>query len=231
MKPHWRQTFLAWSELPDYAERIEAARENIRASMRSHRKGYCSYSGGKDSSVLVHLCLSVDPEMLVFHWKYSPWQLPKPFEDTVLRNLDLLGVKNKLIETSPQYDDCDRELPAQIFNRCLFGRIEPMLIDMGYDLCFLGLRAEESLKRKRRTATGWDKPGKIPTHHPLKDLVWQDVWAYTVSNGLPYLDWYDQQEAVGRGYNRSRFGTLFMTGTGSAEVDAVLLPQFLHSDR
>lgn len=231
MTESWRSTFLAWSELADYQERIEEAHRNIARSVASRLKAYCSYSGGKDSTVLVHLCLSVDPDMMVFHWKFSPWQLPGPIEAEVLRNLERLGAKNKLIETSPQYAKYKRSLPSEIFYRSLFGRVEPALVEAGYDLCFLGLRAEESGARKRRTKDGWDKPGKIPTHHPLKDLKWQDVWAYIVSHDLPYLGWYDTQESLGIGYDRSRFGMFFMTSKGNAEVDAVLLPQYLHNWR
>jgi 3'-phosphoadenosine 5'-phosphosulfate sulfotransferase (PAPS reductase)/FAD synthetase len=227
MKPVWKSTFLLWSETDEYLRKVADAKETIRNISHS-RKCYCSYSGGKDSTVLTHLCLSVDPEMLVFHWVNSRWQLPTEIENVVLKNLDSLGAKNKLIETSVQYDNYERELPFAIFGRVMFGRIEPMLIDRGYNCCFLGLRSEESGKRSRRLKKAKDVPGRIETVSPLKEWSWKDVWAYVVSHNLPCLSWYDVQSDIGIGYDRSRFGTFYMDATGCSNVDAVLLPEHLH---
>jgi len=228
MKNSWIQTFLLYSETDEYEQHIGEARDRLHEAVISHKRTYCSYSGGNDSTVLLWLALQENPCMMVLHIDFGRWLMPRPIFDEICRNATTQGCKLR-IETSPQWEQAGRNLPkGGIFGKVLFGRIEPQLHEECYDCCLLGLRAEESRKRAARTKDkAWDM-ATIDTAYPIGHMSWMDVWAAIVSNNLPYLRHYDQQEHIGIGYDRSRISSFFTSGRGMAAMDKVMMPEELH---
>lgn len=118
----------------------------------------------------------------------------------------------------------------------LLGRIAvlcvvPRLAAEGYDLAFVALRAEESVKRRLRIRAGRSL-GPITECWPLASWSWRDVWAYIVTNDLPYLSLYDARAGL-VGYDRARFTTLFdpeFADVGAEAVDNVLHWRWRHDD-
>jgi sulfate adenylyltransferase subunit 2 len=229
MKDSWRDTFLLFSETEEHQARMAEAREAMHDMVVSYRKPYVAFSGGKDSTVLLWMAMQETSPMMVLHIDFGRWLMPRAIFREILRNAHAQGATLR-IETSAQWERAGRNLPKRgIFGPVLFGRIEPQLVEEGYDLCLLGLRAEESLKRRRRTGECWsDRPAQIETAYPMRDLTWMDVWACIVSKGLPYLRYYDQQEHIGIGYDVSRISSFYVAGRGMASVDKVLQPRDLH---
>ena len=229
MKEVDRLTFLMYSETDEYIQHIAEAKEKLQMAIESHQKTYCSFSGGKDSTVLLWLALQADPTMMVLHIDFGRWLMPRPIYADICKNMKLHGCKNMRIETSDQWEQAGRRLPSGgIFGKILFGRIEPQLEREGYDCCLLGLRAEESRKRASRTKDKtWDM-ARIDTAYPISHLTWMDVWGCIVSNKLPYLAHYDVQAAIGIGYDRSRISSFFTAGRGMMAVHKTMMPEELH---
>ena len=63
---------------------------------------------------------------------------------------------------------------------------------------------------------------------PLLNLTWKDVWAYIISNNLPYPSIYDRYAEV-LGYDKVRLVTFFdneFEKLGAPYLDGVLMPEF-----
>lgn len=69
-----RKRFLLHAKKPQFHRRIDAARHTIKAFLETVRNPYIAVSGGKDSSVLLHLCRQVSPDLdainICFHTHY-----------------------------------------------------------------------------------------------------------------------------------------------------------------
>ena len=79
MNRKWYKTFLIHSHTPEYFAKVNSALDIIRSHYIS-KKSYVSCSGGKDSLVLTHLCLKVDPNIIVFHWDHGSYLMPREVE-------------------------------------------------------------------------------------------------------------------------------------------------------
>lgn len=228
MDPRWRETFLAWAREPAFARRVTDARGAVQRALAACRQPYVAYSGGKDSTALVHLVVQAAPEVLVLHWDYGRAFIPQPVHEEILANAQRLGVRRLRVETSPLYDQLGRRA-RNVLGRHMIGRLLPQLRAEGYDLAFVGLRAEESLKRRRRIRRG-QAVGVIAECWPLADWTWLDVWAYIVSCDLPYLSLYDRVAPL-VGWDRARFTTLHdpeFFKYGAEPVDNVLWWRWRH---
>jgi len=225
-----RKSFLMWTKTEEYHSRICEAEEIIRKAYEKISRPFVSFSGGKDSTVMLHLVLQQDSNVLVLHWDYGRYYMPREIEAEILANAQKIGAKNIRVETSIQYEKQKRKA-VNVIGRDLIGRIMPKMKAEGYDCCFLGLRAEESMKRKRRTKTWLEYHGEhvAPANvFPIRRLKWLDVWGYIVSNGLPYPKIYDLYAPL-LGWDKARLVTFFdmeFEKLGSPYVDGFLLPGF-----
>jgi len=224
----WRETFRLWARTDQHQRALQAAHEIIQRALETARQPYIAYSGGKDSTVMTHLVLQHAPDTMVLHWDYGRAFVPEPIQREILRNARLLGARNLRVETSALYAKLGRKA-QNVLGRHMIGRLLPQLAQEGYDLAFVGLRKQESLKRKRRIRAGRTL-SVIRECYPLQDWCWRDVWAYIVSNDLPYLSLYDERAAL-VGYHAVRFTTLFdseFERLGASAVDNFLHWRYRH---
>ena len=223
MDAKWRETFQLWSRTEQHQHALQAAPEIIQHALETARKPYVAFSGGKDSTVMTHLVLQHAPDTMVLHWDYGRAFVPEPIQRETLRNARLLGARNLRVETSSLYRKLGRRA-QNVLGKHLIGRLLPQLAQEGYDLAFVGLRRQESLRRRRRIRSGRTLSA-MRECYPLQDWDWRDVWAYIVRHDLPYLALYDERAAL-VGYHAARFTTLF-----DAEFEAYgasALDNYLH---
>jgi 3'-phosphoadenosine 5'-phosphosulfate sulfotransferase (PAPS reductase)/FAD synthetase len=226
LTPIERETFLLHADTDEYRARLTLAQENIRETFARYRRPCAAFSGGKDSLMMLHLILQQHPETMIFHWDYGPAYMPRDTEREILNIAHQAGATTIRCETTQQYVQKGRTAQG-VLGKVLYGRMMPALKAEGYDCTFVGLRAEESGKRKRRTKSLFET-GPMPCSFPIRHLTARDIWAYIVSYDLQYCSHYDRYGPL-EGYESVRFCTYFdpeFAKLGRSNVDGVLMPEF-----
>jgi 3'-phosphoadenosine 5'-phosphosulfate sulfotransferase (PAPS reductase)/FAD synthetase len=223
-----KETCLKYSKLYQYRKNVAIAKEIVSETLKKDGFKYVAFSGGKDSTCVAHLVLQQDPDILIFHWDYGEYYIPRELHKEIIKNTYILGAKNLRIRTSRKYKELKRNA-VNVLGKALLGYEIPRLYEEGYRYCFLGLRKEESQKRKRRI--GQNKSlTQIEEIYPIVDWSWLDVWTYIFEHNLPILSYYKIYGEV-VGWDRVRFTTLFdkeFDKYGARNVDGVLYWKFKH---
>jgi len=224
MDDRWRKTFLLWSKKREHEQLVEKTSASMRSIIEKYRC-VVAYSGGKDSTVMLHLALQIDPDIQVFHWDQGPQLMPRDVTEEILANARALGAKNLIVETWKGSDAEDMRVnpekwrAAHMIHYLVLNRIRRQ---QGWDFQFVGLRKEEGCKR----SAVCKHPRRGETY-PLADWSYLDVWAYIVSHGLPYPRAYDLYAPL-LGWDQARFVNFFsmrFENYGSPYVDGFLLPE------
>jgi 3'-phosphoadenosine 5'-phosphosulfate sulfotransferase (PAPS reductase)/FAD synthetase len=229
MTPVERQTFRLHAETDEYCGRIEAAKKTITEALSRAKKPYVAFSGGKDSTVMLSMALGFNPMIQVEHWYFGEYYFPRELEEEVLRIARKVGSRNLRVDTSEKYNSSKRS-SKNIFFPAFFGGVQKDLIRQGYDLALIGLRAQESAKRRRKTLEPIRWNGVMWECYPLQSLTARDVWAYIITNNLPYCSHYDRYGAL-LGVENVRMSSFFdpeFDKLGASNVDGLLMPQFKH---
>ncbi len=215
-----------WAGTEEHQEKVREAKNIIKAALAHHKKPYVAFSGGKDSTCVLHLVLQQYPDVLVLHWDYGPYYIPRWLEEEFIDNAKKMGAKNIRVETSEEYSRLGRNAINVLGQEYIAGLI-PSLKQEGYDLSFVGLRKQESVKRKLRITNKSDL-SEVSECWPVQNWSWQDVWAYIFSNVIPYASVYDVYAPV-VGWDKVRLTTFFdpeFDKFGSSNIDGVLLWRF-----
>lgn len=97
---------------------------------------------------------------------------------------------------------------------------------------FIGLRGEESVKRRLKTKSKIWFENKTLNCAPIADWSWRDVWAYIFAHDLPYASVYDLYAPV-VGIQNLRLTTFFdpeFDKFGSPNLDGILMWRHRHLD-
>lgn len=225
-----RMFFQAWAELPGYAERIEVAIEQIQTVCQK-RHPILLYSGGKDSLVLLHLAMQIDPEMPIYHFdngfdgEKGTWRFPPAIEAEVVRNAELAGARNIYVRGGGNKGPSARRF---------FGNLREVMRATHTDIEMMGLRQAESAGRKRRISDFVLHEGSRWISAPLKELRTEDIWAYILDNDLRYASTYDRYAPL-VGWLNARFTSMFSNAMvpkgGGIVIDSVLFPEHKYAHR
>jgi len=226
MSPEWHEAFRMHSETTGFKALVRRSHVMIASAIDDHTLPYVSFSGGKDSTVTLHLVLSHLPEIMVYHWWTGSRMMPDDLEAEVVANARAMGAVNLRVETSERYNDpnVSEHDKERLFKSEYLAQAVPRLRREGYDLGFVGIRAEESKKRAFRIAddgAGWF----MDSCYPVGTWTYRDIWAYIVAHNLPYPSTYDLQIPI-VGPKRARFGSFFVAkhaAYGTESLDGVAL--------
>lgn len=217
-----------WARTDEHQAKVGEAQHIVQKALQQYKKPYVAFSGGKDSTCVLHLVLEQKPDIMVLHWDYGPYYIPRWLEREFIRNAKKIGARNVRVETSPEYKRLGRKA-INVLGREYLGKLVPRLKKEGYDLVFVGLRKEESLKRRRRINRR-EYAGVIPECWPIAEWSWEDVWAYILSHNLPYASVYDLYAPV-VGWDKVRLTTFFdpeFDKLGASNLDSALMWRFKH---
>jgi len=218
MNRRWRETFLMWTESDEYKSRVAEAISIIKQAFGKYQKPYCSFSGGKDSLVMTHIVTSLKPDVDVITLDYSRTFVPLRYLIEIKEIAKKLSwnhqvIRSKILESSP-----NDGLPVML--QVLNYEVTPYLLKKGFDVVFVGLRKEESKWRELRIRNN-KRLTKLPEVYPIAEFSWMDIWAYIISQELPYLSIYDKYGNI-MGWENVRFSTLFdreLDAFGNSNID------------
>jgi len=227
-----KRLFILWAETERFEQKVAEAKQIIESALARYNKPYVAFSGGKDSTVMLHLVLQYKPDVMVFLWDYGKYLLPRKIFKEILNIADTLKAHNLRIETTNAYLLL-KDKAHNIKGSVLLEHIIPSLKNIeGYDCVFVGLREEESLKRRRRMHAQKNITC-IPEVWPLATWRWLDIWAYIFKHNLPYISIYNLYGPL-VGWDKARFVSFFdhdFDHLGASNVDSFLMWKFKHEDR
>jgi len=185
-----REGFLAYSTLPSFNRKVDKAKAIIKEAI-AIAPSYVAVSWGKDSTVLLHLCQQIKPDILAIYHGHIERDLISNYSETIDNYCQKFSTNLLMLET----DDADENMAVKAPYQ-------------QYPVCFLGIRGEEN-KRRKIALTKYGlihqyQSGKLIGNWriaPIGWWTWQDVWSYIVANDIPYLKAYDDSI---RGWELSR---------------------------
>jgi len=198
--------------MPKHQARVEEARRIIREALKRH-KCYLAYSGGKDSTAMLHLVAREDPGIFVYHHSQGRY-MPREAEEELIEVARAAGARNLHV------------YPAE---RDFWTDIVHELSEKGFTAVFVGLRKEEGSRRRQRMRTGRNLT-PMREFWPLANWTWMDVWAYLVANGVRYHSYYDRYAPL-VGWDQARFHAFFdprMRAFGKDNLDGILSWRYKH---
>lgn len=221
-------TFQTHSNLDYFKDLVLETKKIMSFILSKFKKPYIAYSGGKDSSVLVHLLMQLNPHITIIHWDYGPYLIPRTIESKIIDNALKMNVKHFRYMTSPLYEKLKRNL-NNVWGKEFMDKYIFSLAEEGFDCSFIGLRAEESHMRKAKTQDLLSHDDAMINAYPLRDWTWKDIFAYLLKYDVPYLKVHYDKYGGLLGYNKVRFVTFFdpdFKHLGSDNIDGILMPEF-----
>jgi phosphoadenosine phosphosulfate reductase len=151
---------------------------------------------GPEGCVLIHMLSEVEPRVRVFNLE-TGYQFRETLE---LRDrlTERYGIEVELVRpdtTVEQYEGAHGG-PLYVKNpdQCCHDRkVLPLRrAVVGYDAWISSIRADQSADRKRADVVSWDAKFNLVKINPLLRWTRRDVWAFIVTQQVPYNPLHDQ---------------------------------------
>ncbi len=210
----WYQASALRWRFPPINARMYSARKLIRQFLGRCERPYVAYSGGKDSQVLLDICLSERADVAVV-WHDEDWVLPGTTE-VVEATERRYGIR--IIRVRERHSADEFQAAYGVWPHCAHPRPvdfeadtwKEIVAHYGFDGVLMGLRADESagryfaLKKPLRLA----KKDGLWHCSPLHDWDTETIWAYLVGNNLPLHSAYAAMIDAGIEPEHARVGPL-----------------------
>ncbi len=205
-KEYWKKIYLLHSELSGYKKKVADSIIVITEFIKKNPACYVSWSGGKDSTAMLHLVISVKKSVKVMTEKDD---MDFPGEDEYVEmmtkkyklDIDIVRPEIKLWDIIGQYDITEdiHSRASDFSQKYFYSLIEKYKKENKRSGVFLGLRTEESkgrrYNRKKKGLIYIKKDGDIICQ-PISDWTAKDVFAYLFSKEVPIFDVYFKTKYV-----------------------------------
>jgi phosphoadenosine phosphosulfate reductase len=201
---NWQRQCLVWSKTRTYKKAIYNAKRNIEQMATICPNAYIAYSGGKDSTVMLHLASSMIPGMSAMSVKDD---MDFPGEEEYVRStakkynvpLDVIkptfSCQQWLSENAKNLtvDGDMHSRQAKFSDEAFYQLIEKYRQEKLSPGVYLGLRKKEShgrlMNRVKHGAIYLKQNGETVCQ-PICDLTGQDLYAYIFENNIELLPLY-----------------------------------------
>jgi phosphoadenosine phosphosulfate reductase len=151
---------------------------------------------GPEGCVLLHMLAEIDPRTRVFNLD-TGYQFSETLElrDRIAARY---GIEVELVRAESSVADYEAAHGGPVHavdtDRCCRDRkLIPLRSAVeGYDAWISAIRADQSGHRARARVVGWDAKFGLVKVNPLLHWTKRDVWAFIVTNNVPYNPLHDQ---------------------------------------
>jgi len=217
-----KAAFAAHYRTAAFRRRVDEARRGVERFCETASHPAVAFSGGKDSTVVLHLVRQACPEAPAL-FGHDEWLLPET-EEYLSRVKGLITFAFRDQKHAEFFRSwVDGEPPTDyVFE----GNIPDFVRRMGYDGLAFGLRMDENSYRKMHVRKYgqlfFSRTRRIWMAYPIARWSVRDVWAYIVGNGLDYNRAYDRMAEIGVPWREQRVGPLANTRALRAGQAALL---------
>lgn len=218
--------YLLNAQTSKYKKLLENTKKDIAERIHKYKNPSVSFSGGKDSTVLLDLIASERKDLTVFYIDSGA-----TFPDTI-HCIEHYATKYKII-TQPSvftYQEIykmreKKEISDIQWMRWLvYMPARKFAEENKIDVQCIGLRAKESKRRDLRFKVYSHErvqlATNVTTYYPLKDWSYMDIWTYIYQQNLFYNTLYDKWREMGVPDSLSRVDSyLECEGHGNRTLD------------
>lgn len=210
------------ARMRSFRDRVDRSLEIISDAMPTVRAPHVALSGGKDSTVALHLARTIDPTIPAL-WFDDELEYDGTVEFVSLAGGDYLTIRGWRSLTGmnlgrghagwflpwrnePYWRKPD---PRMVIHEDTWWHQVPLLA--GFDATITGVRASESGYRKKHVAAHgvtYQRAHGDTVIQPLARWNLEDVWAYIADRELPYHPAYDAMAMAGIERKLQRVGPL-----------------------
>lgn len=215
---------------PEFKARLLETLARIDVVMRKSLKPYVAFSGGKDSLVVGYLVEAVASRSVTMAWSDDELEYPETVElmSVLAGDPSFVITAGTSVHANWFQPWTDRPYWREPFlgTHTIAINQDDWMARRGYDLTFLGTRADESRKRRdwlhyAALKYGPSYPVRSGTRHrccPIWDWSTSDVWALITGWRIPVNPVYTRMREAGIEPHRQRVGPLPLVPRSTLEV-------------
>jgi 3'-phosphoadenosine 5'-phosphosulfate sulfotransferase (PAPS reductase)/FAD synthetase len=220
-----KRRFLLIAKTQEYQSNLAEAVLAIQEAIEKCKNPAVNFSFGKDSLVCMDIARQIKPDILIINIDRGFGGDVPDAMDTYKSYFSKNNINFKRVKTPQSIFEIYTEagslhkINKERVKRNLILGIKKAIMEYRIDCSIIGLRAQESIGRNKLKSRGnfyYTKSDGVFHCCPVLNWSSDQIWAYIVSNDLPYLKWYDL-EAEFDGYGNSRYSNwagLYMYETG-----------------
>lgn len=198
---YWRNRYLLHARSGFLKRQVERSKKVIREFLAMDNKPHVSISGGKDSTVLMHLVWSIKPD-IKFVSEKDDMDFPEEMgymeglRERYNLNLDIISPPVKLWDVITNHDFLEdiHSKGTSFSDKYFYDLLKKYKKDNGYNAVLMGLRAKESKQRlmnfKKRGYIYYNKQWQEWVCNPLSLWTATDIFAYLFMYDIPILPVY-----------------------------------------
>jgi phosphoadenosine phosphosulfate reductase len=151
---------------------------------------------GPEGCVILHMLAEINPKVRVFNLD-TGYQFPETLELRE-RIAERYGIEVELVRASSDVAEYEAANGGPVYatdpDRCCHDRkLVPLRRAVeGYEAWISAIRADQSSHRAQARVVGWDAKFDLVKVNPLLNWTKRDVWAFVVTNKVPYNPLHDQ---------------------------------------